>query len=200
MNKSVSLQQDVAVDEVKPDVKAQRAAYLAQLPASKQALHRWMNRLTIASIAVPIGFFVRALVLSITGRQIGPSSIDASSIGVSPPPGGIRIAVAWLVFVASGTIPLMFVGLHAVLLRAFPPNNAFSDSKFVTGSDAVWTGAGMVGVVLVAGAFWGFVAYTVWTVNVAVLEPLMRIMGALIGVGIAVAVVLKLVQQIRRAL
>jgi hypothetical protein len=34
---------------------------------------------------------------------------------------------------------------------------------------------------------------------VAVLEPLMRIMGGLIGVGIAVAVVLKLLQQIRRA-
>jgi hypothetical protein len=199
MNKNVSLRQDVAVDGAKPEVKVQRAAYLAQLPASKQALHRWMNGLTIASTAVPIGFLVRALVLSIAGRQIAGGQIGAPAIDASTPSEEIRIAVAWLVFITSVTIPLMFIGLHAVLLRAFPPNNVLSTSKFVTGRDAVGNGVGMMGTLLVAGAFWGFVAYIVWTSNVAILEPVMRIMGALIGVGIAVAVVWKLLQQIRRA-
>jgi hypothetical protein len=195
MNKSVSLQQDVAVDEVKPDVKAERAAYVAQLPESKQALHRWMNRLTIASIAVPVGFFVRALVLSIAGRQAG-----ASSTGVSLPPGGSRIAVAWLVFVASATVPLIFVGLHAVLLRAFPPNSALSISRFVTGKDAVWSGVGMMGVLLLVGAFWGAIAYVVWTANLALLEPMLYALGVVIGVGAVFAVLSSLYQQFRRKL
>jgi hypothetical protein len=182
MAKSASIPQDVAVDEVKPDLKAQLAEYVAQQPASRQALHKWMSWLTIVSLAIPAGLFIRAIYLSVVWKQI-----DAR-----------RIPVAWLTFVASATLPFFLTGLHAVLLRAFPPLPQIG-SKFVTGRDAVWSGAGMMVVLLVVGAFWGFVAYAVWTFDLDMLEPLMRVLGIVIGVGAAISVAFSLLRQIRRS-
>ena len=173
----------VAVDEVKPDLKTQLAEYVAGQPASTQAIHGGMNWLTVASLAVPIGLFCRALYISIKS-------------GSAPT---IQIPIAWFLFVASGTLPIFLTGLNAALLRAFPPIPQIAD-KFVAGNDALWMGVGMMGVALLVAAFWGFFAYVVWTRNMAMVEVMVRILATVVGIGAVVAVLQSLYRQSRRKL
>jgi hypothetical protein len=184
MTDRASIQQDVVVDDSKR-IEAQLAEYLAGQPASRQALHKWMSWLTIASVAVPVGLFFRALYLSIIWKRIDP----------------IRIPIAWLIFVVSGTLPFILTGLHAVLLRAFPPIGvAMRGQKFVTGSSAVWMGAGLAVVMLLVAAFWAYFGYVVWTVNMAMLEVMVNIVANVFGVGAVIAVLYSLYQKFRRKL
>ena len=173
----------VAVDEVKPDTKAQLAEYVARQPASTQAIHRWMNWLTIASLAIPLGLFARALYFSINWKRVDP----------------IQIPIAWFFFVAGGTVFMFINGLHAVLLRAFPPIPELS-SKFVTGKDAVWRGAGMMVAALLIAAFWGFFAYVVRAQDMALVEVMVNILANVVGVGVVVAVLYSLYKKLKSKL
>jgi hypothetical protein len=184
MADQASIQQDVVVDDGKR-IEAQLTEYLAGQPASRQALHKWMSWLTIASIAAPVGLFFRALYLSIIWKRIDP----------------IQIPVAWLIFVASGSLPFVLTGLHAVLLRAFPPIGvAVRGQKFVTGSSAVWMGAGLAVIALLVAAVWGYFAHVVWTVNMAMVEVMVNIVANVVGVGAVIAVLYALYRQFRRKL
>jgi hypothetical protein len=174
----------VTVDEAKPDLKTQLAEYVAGQPVSTQVMHNWMNWLTIASMAVPVGLFARALYFSINWKRVDP----------------IQIPIAWFLFVAGGTVFMFITGLHAVLLRAFPPIPELS-SRFVTGKNAVWRGAGMMVVALLIAAFWGFFfAYVVWTRNMAMVEVMVKILANVVGVGAVIAVLSSLYQKFRRKL
>jgi hypothetical protein len=70
--------------------------------------------------------------------------------------------------------------------------------KFVTGNEVMWKGWAVVVMGLAIGAFWGFFAYTVGTLNLAMLEPLIRILGVVLGVGIAIRILLSIVQKISK--
>jgi hypothetical protein len=183
MAKQASIQQDVVVDELNPDLKQQLAEYVAEQPASRQAMHRWMNWTIIVSMAVPVGLFIRALYLSIIWKRIDP----------------IQIPVAWFLFMAGGTLPILLTGLHAVLLRAFPPIPPIG-AKFVTGSKAVWSGGGMMVIALLIAALWGLFAYSVWAQNMAMVQVMVDILTAVIGVGVTVAIVFSLYQKLSRKL
>ena len=72
--------------------------------------------------------------------------------------------------------------------------------KFITGSSAVWMGAGLAVAMLLVAAFWAYFAYVVWTANLAMLEPLLNIVGVVFGVGVVFAVLSSLYRQFRRKL
>jgi hypothetical protein len=174
-------------NETGPDLEAQLTEYVAQLPKSTQTMHRWMEILTAISVAVPFALFGWALYLSITWKR------------VSAGPGASLIPVAWMAFAGGGALPIFLTGLHALLLRAFPPINV-DVSKFVTGNKAAWIGGGLMAAIVVVGAFWGFFGYVVWTRNMALIEPMVNILANVVGVGVVIAVVASLWKKFRRAL
>lgn len=184
MKQVASIQQEVAMDQAKQDLKAQLAEYVAQQPESTRAIHRLMSFLTAASVAVPVGFFIRALYLSIMWKSIDP----------------IQIPVWWLAFVASGTLPILVFGLHAVILRAFPPIILQEKmSQFVTGGKAVASGLGLMLAAAAVAAFWGLFAYSVWTRNLALLEPLIRILAVAVSVAASIHFLSTLFRQISKS-
>jgi hypothetical protein len=170
---------------VEQNLKAELAAHMGEQPGFTQWLHRLMNWLTAASVAVPVALFVRALALSINWKATD----------------GVQIAVAWFTFVASGTVPLIVLGLHSALVRAFPavPIKQLA-SQLVTGGKAVATGVGFMVVGATVAGFWGAFAYAVTVPDWALLEQLVRILAAAAGVGATIAVIQSLFRQISRSL
>ena len=166
------------------DLKLRLATHLEQQPGSTQAWHIWMKRLMVAGVGIIVAAFIVAMYVSIAWRSINP----------------ILIPLAWFVFAASAAPALMFLGLDAIILRAFPPVLLPGKlPRFVTGSGAVWTGwAFILGALLVA-AFWGFFAYAVGTFNVVMLEPLIRILAGVVGVGATISVLYSIYQKANRS-
>jgi hypothetical protein len=182
MSSQISLQWSVAGSK---QAKSQLAQYLEQQPASRQAFHKWMKRLEVVSAGIIAAAFILAMYVSVAWKSVNP----------------IMIPTAWFLFAASVTPATVLVGLHAVVLRAFPPIILpGTKQKFVTGREAVGSGWGLVLVGLGIGAFWGLFAYSVWTLNLAMLEPLIRILGVVVGVGIAVSVLYSIYHSISRSI
>jgi hypothetical protein len=185
MNQTASIQQLGTKNEAREQLKLQIAQHLAQQPESTQAAHKWMMRLEAAWAGLVVAEFIVAMYLSIAWESVPPT----------------MIAVAWFIFAASGALSSLFLGLDAIILRAFPtvvwPGKP---SKFVTGNGAVWIGLGFVLLALVVAAFWGFFAYAVGTLSFALIVPLANIFGVTLGVGIAVSIVFKMVQDLVRAI
>jgi len=67
---------------------------------------------------------------------------------------------------------------------------------FVTGSRAVWTGWAFILLAVVVVAFWGFFAYAVGTFNMVMLEPLIRILGGVLGIVMTVSILYAMFQKI----
>ncbi len=110
------------------------------------------------------------------------------------------IPVAWFLFAASAAPTLMFLGLDAIILRAFPPVVLPGKlPRFVTGSGAVWTGWALILGALLVAAFWGFFAYAVGTFNMVMLEPLIRILAGVVGVGATISVLYSIYQKASRS-
>jgi hypothetical protein len=180
MNSQVSVQGPVV--ESKQDLKAQLAQYVAQQPESTLAFHKWMKCLEVAGAGIMAAAFIAAMYVSVAWKSVNP----------------IVIPVAWFLFAASAAPAMIFVGLDAIILRAFPPVVLPGKQKFVTGGGAVWTGWAFILLALVVAAFWGFFAYAVGTLNMALIAPLVTILGVLMGVGIAVSIVLSIFQKLIR--
>jgi len=181
MNQSTNVQKFATGKEAKENFKLQLAQYLAQLPESTQSLHKWMKRLEAAGAGIIAATFIVALYLSIAWKSVNP----------------IMIPVAWFVFAASAAPAMIFVGLDAITLRAFPP--VLLPGKlptFVTGSRAVWTGWAFILLAVVVVAFWGFFAYAVGTFNMVMLEPLIRILGGVLGIVMTVSILYAMFQKI----
>jgi hypothetical protein len=146
--------------------------------------HRWMKRLEVASVGIIVAAFIIAMYVSINSKSVPWTAIP----------------IAWFFFVASATPAMVLVGLHAVILRAFPPIVLpGKKQRFVTGREAVWPGWSLILGGLGVAAFWGLFAYSVWTLNLAMLEPLVGILGVVIGVGVAVSVLYSLYRAISRS-
>ena len=171
--------------ESNQNLKAELAAYLAGQSESIGRIHQWMNLLTAASLAVPVGLFARALYLSINWKQADPA----------------QIAVGWVIFVAGGTLPILLFGLHSAVLRVFPavPISGLA-LQLVTGSKAVASGVGLAVVAVAVAAFWGLFAYSVATPDWVLLEKLVQILTAVVSAGAVVAVIQHLFRQLTRSL
>ena len=165
-------------------VKLQLAHYLEQQTESTRSLHKWMKRLDAAGLGVIAAAFIMALYVSITWKSGNP----------------IMIPIAWFFFAASPALTMVFVGLHAILLRAFPPvllPGKFQ--RFVTGSGAIWAGSAFIVGGLVMAAFWTLFAYSVGTFNLTLLEPLIRILSGVVGVVMTVSILYAIFQKISKS-
>jgi hypothetical protein len=172
-------------NEARDQIKLQLAHYLEQQSESTRSLHKWMKCLDVASLGVIAAAFSVAMVVSIAWKSVNP----------------LTIPVAWFVFAASPSLTMVFIGMHAMFLRAFPPIVLPGKTKkFVTGSTAVWTGLGTAALGLVAGAFWGSFAYAVGTYNLTVIVPLANILGILMGVAIIFQLIRTTLEKISKSL
>jgi hypothetical protein len=167
-----------AANRTRQEIKAQLAQYLAQQPESKQAFHRWMKVLEIAGLAIIAGAFAVAMYVSINHTAVA----------------GTTIAAAWFAFPVSA-VPLMILqGLHTIVLRASLPSVLTGrPKKFVTGSKAVWSAWGLIATALAVGAFWGTLAWAVWSFDMALIESYARILGTVMGVLIPASIIVGLI-------
>jgi hypothetical protein len=114
----------------KEEMVGRLAHYLEQQPESVRASNKWLKRLEAASLVLPLAALVAAIVLIVTSGAALWQSIPAA------------------VFAVWGCLaPCIFlVGLHSVLIRAFPPVGVLMAAQtkspgFFTGSTAVGMGA-----------------------------------------------------------
>jgi len=167
--------------EIRQQLKQQIADYLAAQPESMQKFHRWMKVLDTAGVALIAAAFILAMYVSINWTAVQQPFIP----------------VAWFLFAASVTPTMILVGIQAIVLRAFPPVLMPGKTQaFVTGSKAIWYGVGIILVSLITAAFWGLFAYATWTHNFAMLAPLIRILGTVMGYGIVASILLGMAQKI----
>jgi len=166
------------------EVKAQLAHYLAQQPESKQAFHKWMKVLEVVGLAIIAATFAVAMYVSINWATVPQMAIPT----------------AWFAFPVSVAPLMILIGAHAVGLKAFLPIVLPGKSQqFVTGSRAVWSGWGLIVTALLVGAFWGAFAWVVWSNDMALIGTYVRILGTVVGIVIAVAIIGSLFRQIFRS-
>ena len=171
-----------AASEAKLDARARLAQYLAEQPQSRRTFDKVMKGLEMAGLALIAGYLAWAIYVSINW------SVPR------------EIAAVWLAFPMSVAVLLILVGVHAAGLRAFPPIALLSSmQEFSTGSKAVSTGVGFAAVFLVVGAFWGAFAWGIWTNSWAILEPLVQILGVVVGVGVVAVVASDLYKRFFRS-
>jgi hypothetical protein len=183
MYNQVSVQGPVI--ESKQDLRAQLAQYVAQQPESTQAHHKWMKRLQVAGAGIMVAAFIVAMYVSVAWKSVNP----------------LMIPIAWFLFAASAAPALIFVGLDAITLRAFPPVVVpGKQPRFVTGQGAVWTGWAFILLALVVAAFWGTFAYAVGTLDLAMIARLATIVGIIMGVGMAISITVSILYSIFRAI
>ena len=166
MNQTANIQKAGTDKEAREQFKRQLADYFAQQSVSTQSAHRWMNRLEAVAAGISVAAFVAALYLSIMWKSINP----------------LWIPVAWFAFAATAAPHLILAGLDAIILRVFPTTgNSRFVSKLITGSGAVWIGAGFIVLALVVAAFWGLSAHATLTQNWALLQPLIGFLAVLMA-------------------
>jgi len=181
MNNPVSLNSSTALPETKAQLRLQIEQYVKQLSETKQAFHKWMKFLEVVGFGLILAAFILAMYVSIAWESVNP----------------LIIPIAWFAFVASACPLLMLIGLHAVILKVFPPVTWTGKmQKFIAGSEAVRPGWGFVVLGLALLAFWGFFAYATWTQNWALLTPLITFLGVVMGVGMAISILYSMFQKI----
>jgi hypothetical protein len=199
MNSTVSIQGVGTKKEAKEQLKLQLAQYVAEQPESRQTSHRLMKDLEVASLVIVGALFILAMYVSIDWMSVPPQAIPT----------------AWFAFAGSFSLTIVLVGLHAVILRAFPPAGGLQysmvhgyspirvpgkQSKFVTGREAVIKGWAVVVMGVVVAAFWAVFAYASWTMNMAILTPMIAILATVLGIGIAVSIVYSIFRSIFRSI
>ena len=188
------------VAESPQDLRSQLAEYVAQQPAAKRSFHQWMQMAELASLAIPVVVFAIALYVSINWQTVPQTAIPT----------------AWLCLPASIAPFLLLVGVHAIVLRVFPPTGLLGNTLRLSypipggqgvkmqslrvGRRAVGWGSGFVVLALIVAAFWGLFAYATWTVNLAMLEPLIRILASVVGVGIAASIAVSILYSLYRSI
>ena len=179
--------QNSGIDKLSSEqLNAQLASYLEGQPENTRSFHRTMKVLESISFGIIITVFIIALVLSFMWKSIRVEAIPT----------------AWLLLPVSASILMLLIGVHALVLRAFPPSPLFSvlwhgssihlprkSQGFVTGKAAEFTAWGLILLGLIAGAFFAVFAWSAWTVNWAILTLMITILGTLMGVVIAVGIV-----------
>ncbi len=170
--------------ETREHTKAQLADYLAQAPESTRSAHKWMKRVDIVGMGIVIAAFAVALYGSFAWASVNPAMIP----------------IAWFAFATSLSLMVMLLGLHAILIRAFPPVILPGKAqKFVSGSGAVWTGAASIVGGLIMAGLWIAFAYSTATFNLAMIVPLMNILSVVVGIGIVVSIAFAIYQKVAQS-
>jgi uncharacterized membrane protein (DUF485 family) len=181
MNKAVSNQTFVTQKEAKENLKLQLARYLEQQPESTQSAHKWMKRADAAGIGIVIAAFAVALYGSFAWASANPTMIP----------------VAWFFFATCLSLMVVLFGLHAILIRAYPPIILPGKvQKFVSGSGAVWIGVVSIVGGLIMAALWVMFAYSTATDNLAMVAPLVNILGIFMSIVIVGSIVYSLYQKV----
>jgi hypothetical protein len=177
---TTTIQKPVTDKETREHLKAQLAEYLVGQPESTQSAHRWMKRVEIAGLGIVVATFLVALYGSFTWASVNPTMIPA----------------AWFGFATCLSLMASLFGLHVILIRAFPPVVLPGKvQKFVSGSAAVWTGvASIIGGLIMAG-LWITFAYSTATFNLAMIVPLINVLGVVVSIGVAVSIVFAVYQK-----
>ena len=186
MNSRADFNGTLIADPKKRDLGAQIADYVAQQPENIQAWHRRMKRLEVGSLGLIVAAFIAALYVSFNWSRFG----------------GATIAAAWFAFPASVSPVLFLIGLHTVILRAYPPIVQLGENKgFRTGRQVSGQGWGMMIVAVISAAFCGLVAYLIWSGHLTAEDFLvaMDILGPVVGVGVAIAVIVSLYRRVFRS-
>ncbi|MBN1661405.1 MAG: hypothetical protein JXA93_23640 [Anaerolineae bacterium] len=174
-----------AANESRQETRVRFAEYMAQQPTWKQAFHKWVKVLEAASLALIAGWLTLALYVSIQHTAVA----------------GTTITAAWFSFPVSAVPLIILMGLHTAVLRASVPSLLPGKSpRFATGSRAVWSGWGIVVVALVAGAFWGTLAWAVWSFDAAMIGSYISIVGNMMGIVIGASILLGLVSGVCKQL
>lgn len=181
---TTTVQKSATDNEARAYLKAQLAEYLAGQPESIRSTHKWMKRVDAAGLGIVVATFAIALYGSFTWASVNPTMIP----------------IAWFALATSLSLMAVLLGLHAILIRAFPPVILPGKTqKLVSGSMAVRTGgASIIGGLFLAGIWIGF-AYSTATFNLAMLVPLINVLGVVMSIVIVVSIVYSIYQKASRA-
>ena len=169
--------------ETENNLKLEIARYMDGLPESRKVFHKWMTYLEVLGMGIILAAFLIALYFSITWKSVNP----------------VTIPLAWFAFAVSGSLLIMFNGVHSAILHAFPTSILpKKPNKFITGNKAIVIGVGLIIGGLAYGAFWGMMAYGTMTANFDILRPLISSLGLVLGFGIAISIVVKMASSILR--
>jgi hypothetical protein len=139
-----------------------------------------MKRVDSAGLGIVVAAFAVALYGSFTWASVNPSMIP----------------VAWFFFATCCSLFVMLLGLHAILIRAFPPVILpGKPQKFASGSAAVWTGVAFIVGGLILAGLWIAFAYSTVTFNLAMIAPLTNILGIVVGIGIVLSIAVAVYQK-----
>jgi hypothetical protein len=167
-------------------LKTQLASYLEEQPENIRSLHRVMKILESITLGIIILIFITALVLSFMWKTIPAGAIPA----------------VWFLLPTSVAGLMLLIAMHSLSLHAYPPSSLYSlyqggsparlfgkYQQFVTGKAADTQALILILVALLVGAFFAIFAWASWTVNWAVLTPMINISGAALGIVISVGIV-----------
>jgi hypothetical protein len=181
MSFRVSTGKTEGTDITRQEFRTQLTSHVAQQPESKQVFHKWMKVLEVAGLALVAAAFALALYISINWTAVP----------------GTTIAAAWFAFPVSFVPLMILIGLHTIVLRASVLSVLpGKPQRFVTGSKAIWSGAGLIVTALAVAAFWSPLAYAVWSFDMALIGSYTRILGTVLGVVIPAAIVLGLISSL----
>lgn len=177
---TTNVQKSATGKEAREHLKTQLAAYLAQAPESTRSAHKWMRRVDAAGMGIVIAAFAVALYGSFTWVDTNPAMIPA----------------AWFAFATSLSLMVILFGLHAILIRAYPPVILPGKvQKFVSGSSAVWIGAASIVGGLILAVLWVMFAYSTATFNLAMIAPLTNILGVVMSIAIVGSIIYSIYQK-----
>lgn len=180
MNQTTKVQKLVIEKGVREQLKLQLAEYLAQQPASTQSAHKWMKRADAAGMGIVIAAFAVALYGSFAWASANPTMIP----------------VSWFFFATCLSLMVVLLGLHAILIRAYPPIILPGKvQKFVSGLGAVWIGVASIVGGLIMAVLWVMFAYSTATYNLAMIAPLVNILGIFMSAVIVGSFVYSIYQK-----
>jgi len=177
---TTSVQKHSTDKEARENLMAQLSEYLSQQPESTLSTHKWMKRVDVVGLGIVVAVFAYALYGSFTWASTNP----------------IMIPIAWFAFATSLSLMTILMGLHAILIRALPPVILPGKvQKFVSGSTALWTGIAYILGGLFMAIVWVMFAYSTATFNLAMIVPLVNILGVGISIAIVVGIVYSIYQK-----
>lgn len=162
-------------------------SYLKEQPEKVRSFHQVMKTVESIGFALVVVNFITALALSFRWKSIPVQAIPT----------------AWLLLPVTATFLILLIAVHSLVLRAFPSSGLYAviqrgavlhlprkSQQLVTGKAAVSQAWGLLIIGLIAGAFFAVFAWSAWTVNWAILTPMITILGSVMGIVIAISIVL----------
>ena len=122
------------------ETSVQLAGHVAQQPASIQRTHKLMLALEAAIVIAYIGLFVAAVYVSVTWKRHGELAVPRW----------------WMVSQVGAALFMAIMGLHALIVKAYPPIPFSGDNtSAVTGRRAATRGRSLIGLGILWAIAWG---------------------------------------------